>query len=465
MTSFIYGQKQGNIWHFGTGAGLDFNNSIPDTIYGGQTKGNPQIPGDYLNSEGTATISDSQGNMMFYSNGEKIWNKNHSVMPNGDSLMGFYSSTTAAFIIPVPDSDSLLYLFTTHGLERNLQNGLRYSMIDMCLDSGRGDIIPNQKNLPLLDSSGEKLAGCIHSNGFDYWLLAHKFNSKDFVAYHVSASGIVDTVTSSVGTIHAGNGYLTAIGQMKISPDAKRVALVFSNIIPSVAEVFDFNNSSGVVSNHVSLDADFNEYGVAFSPDNSKLYVLGLAGLYQFNLNAGSGTPSAINLSKTKIGTAACVPCGLQLGPDGKIYTGLNTVINNPNDTGSSCNLGNPPYQINGSATVYPSFIAGYEYNNGVADCNVDISGFSIIDKSDDFNVYPNPNSGNFAVKLSDSHLNSEIQIQVFSAYGKIVYAENILYQGSFHIDLPATIKNGIFFIQVKVNGMLFSRSILIKEI
>ena len=118
IVPLTHAQKQGNIWMFGQGGGLDFNSGSPVSISGSQIFGNPTETGDYAYSEGCSSIADSSGSLLFYSNGEKVWNKNNAIMPNGNAIMGFYSSTSAALIIPMPSSDSLYYLFTTDGFER-----------------------------------------------------------------------------------------------------------------------------------------------------------------------------------------------------------------------------------------------------------------------------------------------------------------------------------------------------------
>ena len=227
---------------FGQGGGISFNSGFPVPITGSQVFGNPTMPSDYLYSEGCASISDSSGNLLFYSNGEKVWNRNNSVMSNGNNMMGFYSSSSSAFIIPVPSSDSLYYLFTTDGLERYLQNGLRYSIIDMCLDNGNGGVISMQKNILVLDTVSEKLCAVANPNGTDVWLIVHKFFSDAFYAYQITPFGINPPVISNVGSVHVGisgffNGCGGAIGQMKASSDGNKIGLAFSNSSPSVVEV------------------------------------------------------------------------------------------------------------------------------------------------------------------------------------------------------------------------------------
>ena len=78
LSLLVHSQKEANIWYFGENAGLDFNNDIPVALIDGQ-----------LNThEGCATIADDDGNLIFYTDGIAVWNKNHQVMLNGLGLMG-----------------------------------------------------------------------------------------------------------------------------------------------------------------------------------------------------------------------------------------------------------------------------------------------------------------------------------------------------------------------------------------
>ncbi|TND10316.1 MAG: secreted protein containing PKD domain [Bacteroidetes bacterium] len=436
IATFANGQNQGNIWIFGEGAALDFNTGIPVVFSGSQIFGNPIQMGDYLYSEGCTSIADSSGNLLFYSNGEKIWNNLHQVMPNGDSLMGFYSSTNAAFTIPVPSSDSLYYLFTTDAIERYLQNGLRYSVINMCLDDGKGDIIAEQKNILLLDTVTEKLCAVAHPNGTDIWLIAHKHFSNSFYAYLITPSGINPPVITAIGSIHTGNvgfynGCGTAIGQMKVSSNGNKIGLVFSNVNPAIAELFDFNSTTGTVSNAMSLLTDGSEYGIEFSPDNSRLYTTNVQGVFQFDIS--SGNQATINSSKTQITNAACVPAPLQLAPDGKIYVARCSdflgVINTPNNSGLACNYVNNSLNISPAltSTSLPAFIAGYNYNNHpVPYCKS--TGFENLSSPGGITIYPNPASMEITLQ-TDKPFEDAILILCNSVGQKVKQIKNIFGQ------------------------------------
>ncbi len=135
-------------WHFGNGAGLDFSTGTAEPFTGSAMTA----------IEGCATISDTCGNLLFYTNGDTVWNRKNIVMPNGLGLMGCSGSTQNSLIIPQPDNDSLFYIFLTDCGA----NGLRYSIVNINLNGGLGDVI--QKNILLYAPSTEKIATTYNAN-------------------------------------------------------------------------------------------------------------------------------------------------------------------------------------------------------------------------------------------------------------------------------------------------------------
>ena len=71
---FMYSQSQTNHWNFGKQAGLNFNNGMVNVM----TDSEMDTPA------GSASISDKLGNLLFYTNGQTVWNKNHTIMENGE---------------------------------------------------------------------------------------------------------------------------------------------------------------------------------------------------------------------------------------------------------------------------------------------------------------------------------------------------------------------------------------------
>ncbi|QMU28890.1 PD40 domain-containing protein [Adhaeribacter radiodurans] len=355
-----YAQKEANIWYFGERAGLDFTSGKPVPLANSMLS----------TMEGCATISNTDGNLLFYTNGVSVWNREHKLMPNGNRLMGHRSSTQSAVIVPRPLNPNIYYIFTAD-LQSQLY-GLRYSEVDMKLQNGMGDIA--KKNNFLISPVSEKLTAVKHSNNKDYWVITHKWNSDGFYAYQVTAAGVSrQPIVSNVGTTHKGKNK-EAIGAMKVSPDGKKLALALwrdSNKF----EVFDFNASTGKVSNPISFDHYDEAYGVEFSPDGTKLYgtTNGIGNvpsqIWQFNL---LGSRQAVEESPTLIAVSKADKIGsLQLGPDGKIYLAKEKettlgLINNPNAPGLGCNYVDEGQMLDSashSELGLPNFVQSFFFN------------------------------------------------------------------------------------------------------
>lgn len=325
-------QNEFNTWYFGFGAGLDFNSGAPVVLTNGA-----------INTfEGCASISDATGALLFYTDGVFVWNKNHLTMPNGTTLQGGSSSTQSANIVPVVGSPGQYYIVSTGNAGVNA--GMHYSIVDMSLQGGLGDV--SVLNVMLMDSSVEGNTIVPHANGIDYWIVGHKFGTADYYSFLVNSGGIQPPVVSTTGSMIGAIDVYDQIGYIKPSPCGNKIA--YANTGGNFFDYSDFNNSTGVVSNTITLPSSATTaigcYGVEFSPDGSRLYggVNGTGEIFQFDLTAGS--PAAIIASRVLIGTGYGSNLGaLQLAPDNKIYVGRYSfeylgVINDPNTLGMACN-------------------------------------------------------------------------------------------------------------------------------
>ena len=327
-------QKQNNIWHFGHYAGLDF-------------KTNPPAPlrGEMDTNEGCASIADQNGDLLFYTNGINVWDRQHHMMPNGFGLMGGNSSAESAIIAPLPNSCTQYYIFTVEDFEGNA--GLTYSVVDMKLNNGFGDIISTTKNTTVLTSTPEMLTSVLHPNGKDIWILTHKFNSTDFYAYLLTENGLsTNPVISSVGSFFANNDGTAFTAILKTSHHGNKIVSV--STFHQICEVLDFNSTSGVVSNPLNLYSLFNDeelYGIEFSPNDSLLYLTsfseGQNALSLSQINILDPIPQLFTISSPLAGIGfAC--CALQLGPDQKIYLSHQgqpylDIIHQPDMHGVNC--------------------------------------------------------------------------------------------------------------------------------
>jgi len=177
-TLFASAQNEGNIWYFGENAGLDFNSGVPVALTNGQ-----------LNTfEGCATISDNNGDLLFYTDGMTVYNRNHVIMPNGAGLLGSSSSTQSAIIVKKPASSTIYYIFTVDGITGS-NGGFYYSEVDMTLDGGFGNVTtPN--NTQLFANACEKVTAILHQNGSDFWIVSPPDNSGTYHSYLLTSLGI-----------------------------------------------------------------------------------------------------------------------------------------------------------------------------------------------------------------------------------------------------------------------------------
>ncbi len=332
--------QQTNIWYFGNEAGISFNplagNNLPYPISNSAM----------TTSEGTATICDKNGVILFYTNGETIYNKIHQPMLNGTGMLGHNSAFQTAVIVPMPGNDSLYYVFTADAFENNFANGYRYSIVNTNRNNGNGEVIT--KNILLYAPSCERLTAARHANGVDVWVITNDLNSNRFRAFLITCNGLQPgPVVSNVGdvmNVHPDMGF----GAMKISPDGKQLCQTHfaeSDIFFSVNffQLFDFNNSTGVLSNPKKISTPASRYlSCEYSPDSKLLYVTKeqTGEIDQFEATLAS---TAL-ITASKIGIPASSGFyGLQLGPDNKIYATRTTfnlsVISNPNVKGAGCNF------------------------------------------------------------------------------------------------------------------------------
>lgn len=168
-------QSQASNWYFGDGAGIRFNDNGSVTAL---------TDGKLNTKEGCATISDDDGNLLFYTDGIRVYTKDHVIMQNGNGLYGDPSSSQSALIVPNQKDTNIFYIFTvdTSVFEADPDYGLNYSTVDMSLDGGKGAV--TIKNTKLLDYCSEKITAVL-KDCFDksVWVItyANENGSKVFL--------------------------------------------------------------------------------------------------------------------------------------------------------------------------------------------------------------------------------------------------------------------------------------------
>ncbi|MDX8553800.1 T9SS type B sorting domain-containing protein [Tenacibaculum sp. 1B UA] len=364
-----YSQKEANIWYFGNNAGLDFNSGNPVTLNDGLLK----------TDEGCSTISDENGNLLFYSDGINVWTKNHELMHYSsgglaDNLQGNPSSSQSGLIVPNPEDKNLYYIFTVGtnfigNLPYPDNPGFKFYTIDISKGNG-GEIISGPTNL----SNGqdrewsEKVTAVQGKDCKEIWVLSIVQNT--FYAYKIDKNGVDSTnpiISTSSYFLRDKRGYL------KVSPDGTKVALAdFTNDGSGRLVLYDFDNATGKVdSNGLILTdgpIDGAPYGVEFSQQSTKLYT----SLYHENSNSFrifqyDLLDSNIPQTKTQVHQEQGYRGALQLAPNGKIYASIPErnhlgAIENPEDNATDIQFTSNAVSLGGarSSQGLPPFIQSF---------------------------------------------------------------------------------------------------------
>ncbi|MHB0754188.1 T9SS type B sorting domain-containing protein [Polaribacter sp. M15] len=341
----IFSQQEANFWFFGENAGLKFNSNRPESING-----------VLQTDEGSASISNSNGVLQFYTDGTTVFDRNNTVMQNGTNLLGNSSSTQSAIIIPKPLDDKKYYIFTVGNQTNNGGgNGVAYSEVDMQLNNNLGAITSKNNFLNGSSNAREKITSVIGNECNTFWVITSDLSS--FYAYKITKDGVDGNPVISNHSFYSGlRGYL------KLSPNGKKLVSASQN---GGCFMYDFDNSSGNITNERSFDFSPLAYGVEFSRDSKKLYIsygtfsqfnfqgdrnpASDASIVQYNLDANNDnitddindiTSSRQTIYQTNTGYRGA----LQLATNGKIYyarsrTNFLGVINAPERDANQVNF------------------------------------------------------------------------------------------------------------------------------
>lgn len=321
--------QRANIWYFGQNAGIDFNEQ-PALPLGDSNMDAP---------EGCATFSDANGDLLFYTDGETVFNRLHTVMPNGNTIGGEPGAAQSTIIVPFAGDNTLYYVFTTEEIYGDLSFQLRYAVMDIKSGGGFGDItIKSDLNdtIFLFENTTERLTAN------NQWLIAHEYGNNTFRAYPITPGGIAPPVLSTIGAPHSFSIAENGQGYMKLSADGSRLAVALRDAGGNNAvELFNFVDSLGEITDYIRLDLGTEmPYGIEFSPGTNKLLVSvnegALSRILEYRIDSVDQDFTNNSRLVLPLSETSAIYGALQTGPDGQIYVAVDGSPNlstiTPND-------------------------------------------------------------------------------------------------------------------------------------
>jgi sugar lactone lactonase YvrE len=457
--------------------------------------GKLQISGDSIDSQMfvvNASCSDEQGNLLFYSNGCYIKNKNHEIMPNGEHLNpGIiyddncpeygYIGSGGIIILPMTENPNIFYVFhqASEGFNTSpfiRTNRLYYSKVDMQLDNGKGAVV--EKNQIVLTSQLHTgLQAIRHSDGNKWWVISFGKTGNNYYKTLLSPNDVITTDSQAIGD----DLNISGIGQMSFSPDGEKFAHFDHN---NQLSLFDFDRKNGLLSNyqHIIVDTPMIfPNALAFSPNSRFLYVSSQTVLYQYDLEAPD-----VSASKAIVGeydgfeyeyvqlVYQTVFKQMQLGPDCKIYMTPQAavpflhVINNPDEPGLACNFVQRGIELPCSANYSIPNFPHYRLGTGYPICDSSIvyvsSGYVPPPKEEAVRVWPNPASSEVRVELSATVSTKTSTLRLFDGTGRLVGQWELSAGSSGTAFSVADRPVGMYFWSVENEGKLLGSGKLIVQ-
>ncbi|MBA3284899.1 MAG: T9SS type A sorting domain-containing protein [Nitrosopumilus sp.] len=483
--SNIYSQNRINIWQtsfgsptYGLANEINFNSGSADTL------GIIRDMNFFLCSAG---ICDTSGQLLFYTNGQYIGNRNHDTLLNGYNYNPgyatdiFYCSSgfcsglgliQPVIILPFPDNADKYYLLHITGEEFPNPYGtttflyqpleFRYSIVDMSLDGGMGGIPVGSKNLTLLTDTlvTGQIAAVKHGNGRDWFIFIQKFNSNFYYKYLLTPAGIQQIPGQYLGlNSPIINDYF---GSALFSPDGNKYAHIIS--IVDTLNLFDFDRCTGMFSNPIYLTVpDTGIYGrilsCSFSPNNRFLYASTHLNLYQFDLLSPN-----INNSRTTVATydgfVSPFPTYFfqhALAPDNKIYLstygGCNVlhVINSPDSLGVSCDVSQHSFILPTYNNCLPNF-TNYDLGKIAGSPCDTIVGINDPNKNGIFTIYPNPSPDKFWINY-EIEVNSKADFHLYNSMGINVFYQTLYGTSKTLLISTKRLSAGVYFAKINLDG------------
>ncbi|HHH52550.1 MAG TPA: T9SS type A sorting domain-containing protein [Bacteroidetes bacterium] len=404
-----------------------------------------------------ASICDKNGNLLFYSNGCAVLNKDAEIMPNGDSInediwkkiTGWdmceygYPGIQDIIILDDPGNEEnnkkdyyiIHKTIVFNGFGKDDSNHLRCTIVDMDLDGGLGDVTIKDstfyKEKQVLSSY---LTAIRHQNGKDWWIVQPMEDTNVYLTFLLDENGIELKKEQAIGKVFDWNA--SSSGTARFSPDGTKYA--YYNESDGLL-LFDFDRSNGLLANYKRV-VPFDTTGIGiycsveWSPNSRFVYTATETKLHQID-TWEEDLQDGVRLIDIYDGTRNPFPNTFFLmaqGPDCRIYmcstSGNKTyhVINHPNRLGKDCDFVQNgivlPYEAGfGSMPNFPRFRV--DEADKCDSTIVSVFGDYVYYRRD-LTVYPNPSSGIFNVKIPDRL--GKGKLVVTDIQGQIIYKKSI---------------------------------------
>ena len=495
LAGLVQAQKNDYIWLQGYGSSIGF-----DTSWGFYFA-NPKMDFNYspvkitrdslqMNFDWTNTsFCDSNGSLLFYTNGASIANANNEIIEKSDSLnWGYWMENddpqhgSEGYLIKEGIyalrslTNSNQYYIIHCLIDTNAESGgaILFTLLDMSLNQGRGEVI--YINHPLLiDKVGLSFTLTRHGNGRDWWIIVQKKSTNCYYRILLDESGPHLLPDSTCG---GATFAINDFGPMNFSQDGNKL---FSLGVYAGLNIFDFNRCTGEISNPIHIpypflsDSNWTSGGLATSPSSRYLYVCLQYYLFQYDLwdSDIANSLDTVGVFDGFNGPFQTDFYTAQNGPDGKIYISCGNadtvyhVINNPDAKGDSCGLVQHGIHLSSPSWGVPSF-PNYRLGVLLGEACDTLTGLNEIQrdaKEKILKVFPNPATDYATIDYGFTDWNKgPISLEISDALGQIIYTQPLPMYSGFQKLNVAQFAAGIYNVTIKRSAATIAATKLVKQ-
>jgi hypothetical protein len=489
--------KRGNTWIVGGVFGLEakFNGNQKPSLTIKYNNSTPSYPHYYYS--GSSCISDSAtGNLLFSSNGMRLFDTTGAIMQNGDHLVqnNYFNhnaypgspGTQGSIILP-KGSNGEYYVFTSGVSDTTYSkywtsstsikapfDMISYCVVDMNQNNGLGGVVQKDKLLlNNIEMPKTMMQACKHSNGRDWWLLKTVGYDTNIIYRFLVAKDTIYGPYKQSFSIQK-YGFLDQVGQMAFSQDGKKIATL--QAYSKKLFLADFDRCTGLLSNPktftIPIDStkdpafdnqnsfDSISAGICFSPNNNFLYISKWWNIYQLEYGQTDSSLAWVNIKHGADTTLAKFQNygQLQNGVDGRIYIGYFggtakqlSVIDYPNLKGNACGFCRKCFRLDNASLfgiTAPPNMPNYELGpDGNVNC-APVAVEELIMNNEELVVYPNPASTKIVVRCQMSDIRKELYNSIGQLVLSIPPTPSPSKGGEVEIDVH-NLSRGIYYLKV----------------
>lgn len=428
-------------------------------------------------SSSAGCISDTFGNLLTFSNGFILYDRDGFGLENGvyvncpkgkllaDHYGGWSPFTQTSIILP--KKGNTYYVFSTGMSDSNANDYLNhvksefdvlnYSIVDMDSNASKGKVTVKNKLL----MEGQRYANCAlsavrHGNGKDWWLVKADCNNNRYQLFQVKEDTILGPFYQ-YATDTAVSCY--PWGQLYFSEDGNKMAsAVYTSryydtsgisIPPQYlnteagliyawnrVDLYDFDRCNGTISfkNNYLVPIDTSSYpnndyksGICFSPNGKLMYLSNTYTIYQIDLEDTNKLNGLLITGPDTVITQFQWYSEMACGPDGKLYVGsyggslFMSYIDQPNVKGLGCNF--IPHGIWQPYTGLHDPPNMPNYGLGKAPVGGNCWPDEVLENDiprNKFLIYPNPASNDLIIEIDKFHA-SKYELIICNSLGEVV--------------------------------------------